>query len=62
MARSNARTKPSKPVETRSTELGPNPVWFKPVMFGSGAAPTEDRIRHVVGTAVRTFLAAYAKR
>ncbi|CAN5152793.1 cell division protein CrgA [soil metagenome] len=34
MARSNARTKPAKPVETRSTELGPNPVWFKPVMFG----------------------------
>ena len=35
---------------------------FKPVMFGSGAAPTDERIAHVVGTAVRTFLAAYAKR
>ncbi|MGZ4403041.1 MAG: hypothetical protein ACXVRI_09385, partial [Gaiellaceae bacterium] len=27
-------------------------------MFGSGAAPTDERIAHVVGTAVRTFLAA----
>ena len=35
---------------------------FKPVMFGSGAAPSDERIRHVVGTAVRTFLAAYARR
>ena len=35
---------------------------FKPVMFGSGVAPTEDRIRDVVGTAVRTFLAAYQPR
>ena len=34
MARSNARTKPAKQVETRSAELGPNPVWFKPLMFG----------------------------
>jgi AcrR family transcriptional regulator len=35
---------------------------FKPVMFNAGAAPTDDRVRHVVGTAVRTFLAAYARR
>jgi AcrR family transcriptional regulator len=35
---------------------------FKPVMFGSGSAPTDERIAHVVGTAVRTFLAAYARR
>jgi hypothetical protein len=34
MARSKERTKPAKPVETRSADLGPNPVWFKPVMFG----------------------------
>jgi len=32
---------------------------FKPVMFGSGAAPSDERIAHVVGTAVRTFLKAY---
>ena len=31
-------------------------------MFGSGAAPTDERITHVVGTAVRTFLAAYSRR
>lgn len=34
---------------------------FKPVMFGS-VVPTEERIQHVVGTAVRTFLAAYKPR
>ena len=34
MARTSARTKPERPVETRSGEQGPNPVWFKPVMFG----------------------------
>jgi AcrR family transcriptional regulator len=34
---------------------------FKPVMFNAGGAPSEERILHVVGTAVRTFLAAYAK-
>jgi hypothetical protein len=32
MART-ARTKPVRPVETRSTEQAPNAVWFKPVMF-----------------------------
>lgn len=35
---------------------------FKPVMFNAGGPPSEERIRHVVGIAVRTFLAAYAKR
>jgi AcrR family transcriptional regulator len=34
----------------------------KPILFGFGAAPSEDRIDHVVGIAVRTFLAAYRKR
>jgi AcrR family transcriptional regulator len=34
----------------------------KPILFGFGAAPSEDRIDHVVGIAVRTFLAAYLKR
>lgn len=30
-----ARTsKPERPVETSSGEHAPNPVWFKPVMFG----------------------------
>lgn len=33
MARSNARPKPQA-IEPRSGERGPNPVWFKPVMFG----------------------------
>jgi hypothetical protein len=23
-----------RPVEARSAEQGPNPVWFKPIMFG----------------------------
>jgi Cell division protein CrgA len=32
MARA-ARTKPARPVATRSTEQAPNAVWFKPVMF-----------------------------
>jgi AcrR family transcriptional regulator len=31
---------------------------FKPVMF-AGIAPTEERIQHVIATAVRTFLKAY---
>jgi AcrR family transcriptional regulator len=31
---------------------------FKPVMF-AGVAPTEERIEHVIATAVRTFLKAY---
>jgi AcrR family transcriptional regulator len=34
----------------------------KPILFGFGAAPSEERIDHVVGIAVRTFLAAYLKR
>jgi Cell division protein CrgA len=32
MARA-ARTKPARPVVTRSAEQAPNAVWFKPVMF-----------------------------
>jgi AcrR family transcriptional regulator len=35
---------------------------FKPVLFNFGAAPTPDRIEHVVKIAVRTFLAAYRAR
>jgi AcrR family transcriptional regulator len=35
---------------------------FKPMLFNVGGPPSEDRIRHVVGTAVRTFLAAYRVR
>ena len=35
MARSKTRTKPERPAqEPRSREDLPNPVWFKPVMFG----------------------------
>jgi AcrR family transcriptional regulator len=34
---------------------------FKPVMFNAAGAPSEERILHVVGIAVRTFLSAYAK-
>jgi hypothetical protein len=33
MARPNARSKPELG-ETRSAEQAPNPVWFKPIMFG----------------------------
>ena len=32
---------------------------FKPLIFNFGEPPTDERIRHVVGIAVRTFLAAY---
>jgi AcrR family transcriptional regulator len=35
---------------------------FKPLIFNFGEAPTDARISHVVGTAVRTFLAAYRVR
>jgi len=35
---------------------------FKPLMFNFGKPPAEERIRHVVGIAVRTFLAAYRAR
>ncbi|WP_158867347.1 cell division protein CrgA [Leifsonia sp. AG29] len=37
MARSKSKTKPERPVRERaavSGEEAPNPVWFKPVMFG----------------------------
>lgn len=34
MARTNSRTKPARDVGPRSGEDTPNPVWFKPVMFG----------------------------
>jgi AcrR family transcriptional regulator len=32
---------------------------FKPLLFNAGGAPSEERVKHVVGIAVRTFLAAY---
>ena len=35
---------------------------FKPMLFNHAGPPTEARIAHVVGIAVATFLAAYAKR
>jgi len=35
---------------------------LKPILFGFGTAPPQDRIDRVVGIAVRTFLAAYLKR
>lgn len=35
---------------------------FKPVVFNFAPPPTPERIRHVVGIAVRTFLAAYRVR
>jgi hydrogenase/urease accessory protein HupE len=34
MARTSEQSKPDRPAEARSTEQGPNAVWFKPVMFG----------------------------
>jgi AcrR family transcriptional regulator len=34
---------------------------FKPVLFNFGPPPTRDRMRYVVGIAVRGFLAAYGK-
>ena len=33
----------------------------KPILFGFGVVPSEDRINYVVGIAVKTFLSAYAK-
>lgn len=33
---------------------------FKPVLFNFGPPPTQERIDHVVGMAVRAFMAAYA--
>ena len=35
---------------------------FKPLLFNFGPPPAEERINHVVGIAVRTFLAAYTRR
>jgi AcrR family transcriptional regulator len=35
---------------------------FKPLLFNFAPPPAEERINHVVGIAVRTFLAAYAQR
>ena len=32
---------------------------FKPVLFNFGPPPTAERIKYVVGIAVRTFIAAY---
>jgi Cell division protein CrgA len=34
MARTNSRTKPAREDTSRSASEQPNPVWFKPVMFG----------------------------
>ncbi len=34
---------------------------FKPMLFNFAPPPTDERIAHVVGIAVRTFLAAYRK-
>ena len=34
---------------------------LKPLLFNAGDAPAEERINHVVGIAVRTFLAAYRR-
>ena len=34
----------------------------KPMLFGFGVVPDQARIDHVVGIAVRLFLAAYRKR
>ena len=35
---------------------------LKPILFGFGTTPSDERIDRVVRIAVRTFLAAYAKR
>jgi hypothetical protein len=32
---------------------------FKPILFNFGKPPTPERIRYVVGIAVKAFLAAY---
>ena len=32
---------------------------FRPLLFNAGDVPSEERVNHVVGMAVRTFLAAY---
>ena len=35
---------------------------FKPLLFNFGELPSDERINHVVGTAVRTFLASHRAR
>jgi hypothetical protein len=35
---------------------------FKPILFGLADAPSTERVDHVVGIAVRVFMAAYQKR
>ncbi|CFX31116.1 Transcriptional regulator, TetR family [Candidatus Filomicrobium marinum] len=35
---------------------------FKPVLFAAAPAPSDERIAHVIGIAVRTFMASYGKR
>ena len=34
MPRNRTRTRPERSSEPRTAENAPNPVWFKPVMFG----------------------------
>ena len=34
MARSTTRTKPERPQTARTGDDAPNPIWFKPIMFG----------------------------
>jgi hypothetical protein len=34
MARPTSRTKPERPQTTRAGDDAPNPIWFKPIMFG----------------------------
>jgi hypothetical protein len=34
MARSNSRTKPDRSEGIRGGDDVPNPIWFKPIMFG----------------------------
>jgi hypothetical protein len=34
---------------------------LKPLLFNAADPPTEERINHVVGIAVRAFLAAYGR-
>jgi len=35
---------------------------FKPMLFNFATAPSDARIAHVVGMAVRSFLATYLRR
>jgi hypothetical protein len=34
MARPTSRTKPERPQTARAGDDAPNPIWFKPIMFG----------------------------